>query len=972
MPRLILRIYDYLRSHKAVGLSSFLAVTAVLAVLLARQTYKEDISDFLPVDGNYQKAMDTYQRISGGDRLFVLVQHADSQETDPDLLVDAVCRFEELLTEKDTAGIARNVTSAVDLERLAELSDSLYAVMPLLLSDADYDSLEARVSQPGYVPKMMAGAKQKLMLPMSGLLSAGISKDPLDLFRPVVERLQRRSSEIDYELYDGCVFTPDMEHALVMVESPFGSSETDGNSRLIRLLEETAQETTLEYPQTTIHITGGPAIAVGNAGQIKHDSLIAVVLAVVLILLLLLKTLRSIRNILLIVLSVGWGWLFAMGVLSVIHHNVSIIVVGISSLIIGIAVNYPLHLIAHQGHQPDRRRSLKEIVAPLLVGNVTTVGAFLTLVPIKSVALRDLGAFAGLLLVGTILFVLLLLPHLTKTEPGKRKTGFLTRVGDFTLESRPWIAVAVTVITAVMLFFSFRTRFDANLNHINYMTDEQKADMAALSGLVRQSDSIQTIYALSMGSSLDEALAKSGRVNALLRGRQEVLGVSGCEGFLPTQKEQEHRLDRWQQFVSRHGDRLEQAVRQVARAEGFSDGSFDGFYALLRQSWQPGGPSRLGFLQDALFKNNVVADNSGQDFRVVDVVKTRPDKAQELEMMLETQMDDGFVAFDAQRLNSTIATNLSDNFNYIGWACGLIVFLFLWFSFGSLELAILSFLPMAVSWVWILGLMSLLGIQFNVVNVILATFIFGQGDDYTIFMTEGCQYEYAYRKKMLSSYKQSIILSALIMFIGIGTLIIARHPALRSLAQLTILGMFSVVLMAYLFPPLIFQWLVKKNGQYRLRPLSFSLLWRRLRGLDDSSDATRCRLLVADRYRYKGTEILSEVRRNMRRYDGYEQWAGAPCAEKKALVINSGYGEFALLLALRHSEVMVTAIDADPDKVLVAKYAAEGAAVNLTAVQLTDKEVENCLEEGGVRLYLLHPDERQTEQYGKYRPVLIN
>ena len=113
---------------------------------------------------------------------------------------------------------------------------------------------------------------------------------------------------------------------------------------------------------------------------------------------------------------------------------------------------------------------------------------------------------------------------------------------------------------------------------------------------------------------------------------------------------------------------------------------------------------------------------------------------------------------------------------------------------------------MAVSWIWILGLMSILGIKFNIVNIILATFIFGQGDDYTIFMTEGCVSEYEQGKPVLASYKRSIILSALIMFIGIGSLIFARHPALHSLAEVTIIGMFCVVLMAYLIPPLLYKW----------------------------------------------------------------------------------------------------------------------------------------------------------------------
>lgn len=120
--------------------------------------------------------------------------------------------------------------------------------------------------------------------------------------------------------------------------------------------------------------------------------------------------------------------------------------------------------------------------------------------------------------------------------------------------------------------------------------------------------------------------------------------------------------------------------------------------------------------------------------------------------------------------------------------------------------------------------MGLLHIDFNIVNVILATFIFGQGDDYTIFMTEGCQYEYAYGRRLLASYKRSILLSALIMFIGMGTLIIARHPALHSLAEVTIVGMSSVVVMAWLLPPFLFHWLVSRHGALRQPPAHVAVI----------------------------------------------------------------------------------------------------------------------------------------------------
>ena len=168
--------------------------------------------------------------------------------------------------------------------------------------------------------------------------------------------------------------------------------------------------------------------------------------------------------------------------------------------------------------------------------------------------------------------------------------------------------------------------------------------------------------------------------------------------------------------------------------------------------------------------------------------------------------------------------NLSEDFNYVLFICAFIVFIFLTLSFGRLELSLMAIIPLSISWVWILGIMGIMDLRFNIVNIILATFIFGQGDDYTIFVTEGLMNEYTHRKKVLASYKNSILLSALIMFIGIGTLIVAKHPAMRSLAEVTIIGMAVVLLMAYLFPPLIFKWLTRTKKGYRLMPITLKNL----------------------------------------------------------------------------------------------------------------------------------------------------
>ena len=410
MTRLILRIYDFFGEHRRAGLLSFIVLTLVLVVQVMRLDYVEDISDFLPLSGRHQSAMRVYQDISGANRLFVVFQSADSTKADPDQMVEAVDAF------AGAVGDSVLLTSQIDEEKMAGLTDFVYSHIPYFLSYADYARMDSVLSEPGFIRSQLQEDKQMLMFPAGSLLEENIQRDPLNLFTPVVQQLQRYGGGMSYELYDGHIFTPDMSRAIAMMNSPYGSSETEHNARLISRLQQVA-DSVASPASLRASIVGGPAIAVGNASQIRHDSILSVSIAVVLILLLLFFAFRNVRNILLIAVSIAWGWLFALGFLALIHDRISVIVIGISSVILGIAVNYPLHLIAHLSHTSSMKQALREIIMPLVVGNITTVGAFLALVPLRSVALRDLGLFSSLLLVGTILFVIIYLPHVGTSQP---------------------------------------------------------------------------------------------------------------------------------------------------------------------------------------------------------------------------------------------------------------------------------------------------------------------------------------------------------------------------------------------------------------------------------------------------------------------------------------------------------------------------------------------------------------------------
>jgi predicted exporter len=914
----ILSIYDYLRSHRAQRLLSLLALTCLMVLFILHLNYKEDISDFLPLDNRHQQALRVYQESAGANRLLAIFQSRDTTAAaNPDELVESIETFLDLVPKHDTASVIRNVTAQVDLSKMTEVMGNAYHNIPYFLTDDDYARMDSALRRHDYAAQQLEQAKQMLLFPAGGLLSENIQRDPLNLFTPVVSQLQQSQTSVNYELYDGYIFSADLSRAIIMLDSPYGASETEHNARLLTMLNGVASEVEQQVPAVNIHYTGGPVIAVGNANQIKTDSMLSVAIAVVIIVLLLYVSFRNVGNLLLIIVSIGWGWLFAMSGVSLFHNDVSIIVIGISSVILGIAVNYPLHLIDHLSHATSMRSALKDIVMPLLIGNITTVGAFLTLVPLQSVALRDLGLFSSLLLVGTIVFVLLYLPHAAKKEQRQPQNTLLHRLGSITLDDKPWVVVPVIVLTLIFGWFSMQTTFDANIGHINYMTPEQKADMTYFQKMMTGSAAEQKVYVMMTDSTTDAALDHSAALHRLyesLRDSGYVDHIADSRQFRCSQAELQQRITRWNQWTAHHRDTLLAELNAAAARAGFAPHSFDEFRDILTTPVSEKRPQLAPELASLLGDNKT---------DVVDVLTTPAAHTDHVRELLNAA-DAHVYSFNMSSMNSAIASRLSDNFNYIGWACSFIVFFFLWFSLGNIELALLSFLPMAVSWLWILGLMALFGIQFNIVNVILATFIFGQGDDYTIFMTEGSCYEYAYRRRMLASYKHSIMLSALIMFIGIGSLIVARHPALHSLAEVTILGMFSVVLMAYIFPPLIFRWLVSNRQGYRRRPIT---LRRLLLPADNSHYA-----VVSDRYRYRGVEIASAVRRNLRYCRRHPETLPKP-VDGIITINDDSWGETGLLLALTYPDASVQVYISDEERRRVACYAAEDVVTNL---QLSD------------------------------------
>ena len=98
--------------------------------------------------------------------------------------------------------------------------------------------------------------------------------------------------------------------------------------------------------------------------------------------------------------------------------------------------------------------------------------------------------------------------------------------------------------------------------------------------------------------------------------------------------------------------------------------------------------------------------------------------------------------------------------------------------------------------------MNIFGQQFNLISIIISTFIFGIGVDYSIFVMNGLT------KGNLAYHKTAILLSAFTLLVTVGSMLLAVHPAIRSVGFSTLVGLLSAIVLSYVLQPVLYKKLI--------------------------------------------------------------------------------------------------------------------------------------------------------------------
>ena len=828
MGTIFVNIYRILKKRRVLFFLLFLGSLLFAGYFASRIKLEEDITKIMPSDEKIEKLNSIFKNSKFLDKIVVTVSLSDSSSAEPQLLMEYTDSLAEQIRKIDTS-LIKDVTYKVNDDVMYDVYNTYLENLPVFLEEQDYKTLDHLLTSEKLDSTLEKNYKT-LLSPASVILKKNILRDPVGITPYALKRMQNLQFDDNFELDNGYIFTRDKKHLLFFIIPKVKPSETDKNAELLAGLDSALEKTSaLSKGKVHAEYFGSAAVAVGNAIQIKKDVKLTLTITIIGLFLFITFFFRRIEVFFIIFIPVLFGAAFSLALLYLYKGSISGIAIGAGSIVLGIAMDYTIHFYTHFKHLNSAEATVKDLAFPLTLGSTTTIGALLSLTFVKSEALQDFGMFAAFSLLGAAMFTLVLFPHLMR----KRKTGtvvkehtpnLVERIAEYPFDKNKYLVAFILAVCLISVFTSRKVGFETDMMKMNYVDDKLAKAEQNLNSI--SNVSLRSIYLVSSGKNLDEALSHNEKNLPLLK-QLEAEGslkkYSSVSTFLLSEAEQRERIARWNNYwTAERKAKLKSDLVSKSEKFKFKENAFEQFYYALEKQYAPVGITAFEGLRATLL-DNYVTEKPGEA-TVVTVIKTTAENEDKVYNAFTE--NENLVVFDKKFLTNRFIQIIKDNFNLILTISALLVFCMLLISYGRFELALITYIPMVLSWLCILGLMGAFDIRFNIINIIISTFIFGLGDDYSIFITDALMNEYKTGEKNLASYKTGIFISAVTTMIGIGVLVFASHPALKSIGLITIIGMFCVLIISNTIQPALFKFFITNRTDKKRVPFTLLSLFQ--------------------------------------------------------------------------------------------------------------------------------------------------
>ena len=813
MDRFFFRTFQWLKTHKLWSIFAFVTCFVGLGIYVQNLRFEEDITKLIPVDKEnavYQKVLNT---VNFADKIIINISR--DTKASPQDLVDAANALSDSLATLQPDYIAQ-IQGKIAEDNIDSTLLFVYNHLPLFLEPKDYQTIQRKLNKDSI--EAITLANYKSLISPSGIISREtILRDPLGLTFMALKNLRQSGLNSDFIVENGYVMSEDKQHILLFLSLATETNETKKNTLFVQELNRMVNTVNQSF-QDKIKVSafGSTLVAVANANQIKTDIQFTVGIALTLLLLILIVFYRKFYIPIILFIPTLFGGLLAMAILCLVRQEISAISLGIGSVLLGITIDYSLHILTHIRSNNDPKELYKEITQPVLMSSFTTALAFMCLLFLSSQALQDLGLFAAVSVLGASFFALLFIPQVYKERlASKKQQTVLDKVAAYPLHQTKWIVALLAFFLSVSLFTYHKVKFNKDIASLNFEPVHLKQAEAQLDQLTNSQS--KSIYLVTYGVTEEDALQKNDKVFQRLQKLKddgEILRFNSVGGIVNSKAAQREKIKEWNTFwTSQQKDSVSSLLIASSAPLGFKATTFNTFYEHLNSSFTTQEPEAFSTLK-LIDPNDFISSKEGMA-TVSSLVKVEHAKASQLENAFKDIPNT--VTIDRQQTSERFLGHLKSDFNHLMQYSLVVILLLLLVFYRSVSLTLVTAIPICLTWLLTIGIMGILGLQFNIFNIIISTFIFGLGIDYSIFVTNGMLHHYRTGEDILKTYKTSIILSVITTILGIGVLIFAKHPALHSVSTISVIGILSALVIAFSIQPLLFKLLI---GSHTKRPIT--------------------------------------------------------------------------------------------------------------------------------------------------------
>jgi predicted RND superfamily exporter protein len=667
----------------------------------------------------------------------------------------------------------------------------------------------------------------------------------------------------------GYLVTTDEQHNLLAIYADVPSDEGRVLAPLVEQLRVARDNAMANAPEgVTAKLTGLPALAVDELEIVEDGLMVTSVAATIGIFGLCLLLFRSLRQTIVALLPLAPGILGTLAVVRVLYDDLNIITSGFVAVLLGLGIDFSVHVIARRNEELREGKapaaaivaSLRRTGPGIFTGAVVTAAAFLTNMTTEFTAYGELGVVTA---VGLILMVLITFAVIPPLLTVGNKEGAKVRVAPEPpgLSSIPGMirrskmvvlaaAVALAAVGGVTVkslaynprYFDFlpeTTESAQGLGVLEYdalaspvfaafTADDIEAARTKAAGL----RALESVAGVQTPSDLLPPMDEDGL--ASLRAGIEALGAAPNVETLAAATTDPKAVAATADEIADLLDEVAFALRGASMDTQGAEAAKAAFTKLAKtlRGLDEAGQARLAginaeaaaILGPAMATAAAVAQRGhyapedlppvfatrfvSKDQKSVALFAVPSGQFWEEDVALGFAADVRGVDEDAVGLAMVHVEHgrqVREGFERAAiYAAGIIVLLLI-ADFRSLKDALLALFPTVLGWLWMLGLMPLVGLDFNVANIVALPLVLGIGIAFGVHMMHRLREDAGDGVPSLDAVVRgtggAIAVAATTTMVGFAALTLSPYGGMVSLGATMVLGIGACLLATLLVLP---------------------------------------------------------------------------------------------------------------------------------------------------------------------------